>query len=269
MPITILAVVVVLALTKGIPQFKDEPVESDAGQSQTAFGGTKSDAPATEVTTGSTGSAATGQSTSDTDRAQSQQPIELTSETLTAGHPWLAYLIFSTTLAMLGLLVLARTTVEREADVSDRPEFLRALAICNEAIFAANPTPRGVKRFQNRLRYFAMRTRGDDHDPDWVDRVYARFGHEVGTSRVTREGIDIPEATLVGLGTIHAYGEHGEVAPQFDEVWKSLANGNPNGEIPEDLDKQLHTLEDNFPDKWPPSSDQVKIFAALSQTIET
>jgi hypothetical protein len=175
--------------------------------------------------------------------------------------------------------------------VEDSADFREALRIFNQAIFAANPTPRGVKRFENRLRYFAMRSRGDDRPPDWIDRLFGRLGHRVRTED-HRQEVDIPEPTLVALGVIAALDagllrqatQSGDVnfEKAFSGRWfrqRQALKARGEEDSPEtrrlrrDLDLQdglepaLATFAKTFDGHWPPTPDQIRIFCDLSGTI--
>jgi hypothetical protein len=75
-----------------------------------------------------------------------------------ADTPWVP-----ATLLFLGLLVLVIYLIRRSTDavVRDSEAFNIALHIWKRLVIAKNPNPREIKRFQNRVRYFAMRLRDD------------------------------------------------------------------------------------------------------------
>ena len=76
----------------------------------------------------------------------------------TAKTPWSWPLPF-----LIALLVLAAYLIWRSPDavVRDSEAFNKALDIWKRLVIAKSPNPREIKRFQNRVRYFAMRLRDD------------------------------------------------------------------------------------------------------------
>jgi len=210
-------------------------------------------------------------------------------------HPLLPYAPFllpAMALVLVGFWVAGRLLAVREAVVEDSADFREALRIFNKAIFAASPTPRGVKRFENRLRYFAMRSRGDDRPPDWIDRLFGRLGHRVRTEEGQPEEVDIPEPTLVALGAIAGVdaeilkqasrdGDHGvdeviglslstcehECDTHADEADPDTLRSRQRYDLVEEIHAALGAFEKTFDGYWPPTPDQIRVFCDLSGTI--
>jgi hypothetical protein len=206
--------------------------------------------------------------------------------------PLLPYLPPLLALLLVGWWTAGRVLTVREAVVEDSADFREALRIFNQAIFAASPTPRGVKRFENRLRYFAMRSRGDDRPPDWIDHLFGRLGHRVRTEE-PRQEVDIPEPTLVALGAIAGVapeilrrasgnGKQGtDEVRNIDEVigWDLSGykqDADKHGENSpaarfydrmQEVHLALSAFEQVFSGYWPPSSEQIRAFCDLSGTI--
>lgn len=179
---------------------------------------------------------------------------------------WGHYVVAGLALMVAILLFVPRLLAGRDETVRDSAEFRRALGIWNPVIFGANPTPRGVKRYQNRLRYFAMRVRGDDRPLDRIDRLFKRLGHRIRGTSAETDTVDIPEPTLVALGAVHA------AAPGL------LENGATALETPERhlrgttltdvLDGAVTTFMKVYPDQWPPTAEQVRTFRELLGTLK-
>ena len=68
--------------------------------------------------------------------------------------------------------------------VEDSPDFRKALAAVRPLLEEANPTPRAIKRYQNRMRYLAERLRPKDHEPDAIDACLHWLGKRLGRSIV-------------------------------------------------------------------------------------
>ncbi len=66
---------------------------------------------------------------------------------------------------------------KRARQVRDSPAFKAALGIVHPLVFAAHGTPRAIKRFQNRMRYLAVRINPPPPEVDPVDRLLYRLGN--------------------------------------------------------------------------------------------
>ena len=123
-------------------------------------------------------------------------------------------------------------------------------------IFRAHPTPREIKRYQNRLRYFAMRVRRDDYTPEPV----------------------ISEPTLVALGAISAHDDQliDELVrrPVTEAHVPDLADA-PKATTPFRLSTGRHVSLDligqtilrfsqKFPHLWPPTDAQIRRFRDIT-----
>lgn len=282
------AVVLVFALTKTTPLLSELRRSGEHAQIETTdsrpttppLQGTQS--PAEQGTGTATEEEATREPTS------AALPVarvpEVAAEHLTPGPDWIHYAVGA--LAVLGalLLLLGRLVASRDDVVRDSPEFRGALAVWNTVIFSLNPTPRGVKRYQNRLRYFAMRARGDDRKPDWVDRLCARMGAHVAAETAARDTVDIPEPTLVALGTIAAAAPEtlaedggvlrstpGRPAAADHAVHPFRIHAVDAGEpspVVSAVDTALARFQKRYGAYWPPTAEQVRAFRRLSGGIE-
>jgi hypothetical protein len=111
------------------------------------------------------------------------------------------YLGIGLALLIIIMLIARRVTTIREDKVEDSENFRVALAIWHPAVFAADPTPRGVKRHQNRLRLQAMRLRPLHEKPDVLD---SWFSDSARPDAGDADTPDISEPKLVALGGIAA-----------------------------------------------------------------
>jgi len=111
------------------------------------------------------------------------------------------YLGVGLAVLIIVMLIARRITTIREDKVEDSENFRTALAIWHPAAFAADPTPRGVKRHQNRLRLQAMRLRPMVEKSDMFD---SWFANEAKPDAGDAGRPDISEPKLVALGGISA-----------------------------------------------------------------
>jgi hypothetical protein len=95
--------------------------------------------------------------------------------------------------------------------VEDSPEFAAALAQWHEAIFAANPTPRGQKRFLNRVRYLAMR----------LDASSERYQRLPEAKLVALAALQLHDLGLANAAEIKQYG----IAEQERSLFLAMASG--------------------------------------------
>ena len=92
--------------------------------------------------------------------------------------------------------------------VEDSPHFRRALAAVRPLLEEANPTPRAIKRYQNRMRYLAERLRPQNYEPDAIDSFLHWLGGRIGRSIVPdiwfadSQRTAISEPALILLGAV-------------------------------------------------------------------
>lgn len=160
------------------------------------------------------------------------------------------------TIAFLVLIAMRRLSLRTEGLVEDSEDFREALRIWHPVIFAANPTPRGVKRHHNRLRFHAMRLRPQAEQSDWIDRMFAGpDGPPAGSPT------EIPDETLVALGALEA--RDAALLQELDESGEITTGTNKGKEISE----AIYEFQESFRDAWPPTSEQVTAFRALSSSV--
>lgn len=111
--------------------------------------------------------------------------------------PW-----WGASLLLFVLVALARWTRDEPlAPERDSTRFVAALERWNDIIHERTGTPRGVKRFVNRLRYYAMRQRGIETRLTRRERLFVRMGWlEVPPPTMAGGRRVIPEDVLVALG---------------------------------------------------------------------
>jgi hypothetical protein len=165
-------------------------------------------------------------------------------------------------LIVVGLIIVRRITAVHEDKVEDSRDFRLALAIWHPAAFAADPTPRGVKRHQNRLRLQAMRLRPLHEKPDLIDRW---FGNNAEPKESDPGKPDITEPMLVALGGIGAL---------FEEIpsWSTKDSEKSEGSADAAQMKKIAIIERCraiFREKfdWPPKQSDVDAFKNLRQSL--
>ncbi|MBD0327725.1 MAG: hypothetical protein ICV68_14910 [Pyrinomonadaceae bacterium] len=95
--------------------------------------------------------------------------------------------------------------------VRDSSEFTRALRAVRPLITARRPTPRVIKRYQNRMRYLAARLRPNVHQPDYLDSLLDWTSRMVGRRIVPKQWFEekppqgMPESALILLGAIEIF----------------------------------------------------------------
>lgn len=167
------------------------------------------------------------------------------------------YLGLAVALLLVAMLGARRITMVREDKVEDSKNFRAALAIWHPAVFEADPTPRGVKRHQNRLRLQAMRLRPAHETPDALDRWFDVKPAGAG-------GANISEPTLVALGGIVAL--CGDIP---DWAVDPHLSAWPTAEASKrDIIEQCVTgFKRTFPKDWPPTPEAIEAFRALRRSL--
>jgi hypothetical protein len=122
-----------------------------------------------------------------------------------AEAPWWSWLVPLAGLGGLGGLVLLIHALRREDPVvRDSKDFREALDIWVPVVLARTRSPRAVKRFVNRVRYYAMCEARPEPTPTWNERLAGLFrrGRE---SRPIPSAPRLPETMLVALAAIHQW----------------------------------------------------------------
>ena len=131
-------------------------------------------------------------------------------------------------LALIFLLVgIEQIRRRRSAVVRDTPEFAAALEAWTPLVFTREPTPRGVKRFLNRVRYFAMRlkhshTLGSEANLVALAALHHCFAGKLDEHVIEDLGLGVYEGTLSS--------EQQAVAEAAIQAATSLGRWPPSGE---------------------------------------
>jgi hypothetical protein len=166
-------------------------------------------------------------------------------------------------MALSALIILLwsvrRITIAQQDRVEDSRSFRDALTIWHPAVFAADPTPRGVKRHQNRLRLQAMRLRPSDDSHDLLDRWFGKRikHHELGP--------EITEPTLVALAAIVAL--CGGVPNWAVSAPQPAPDSGPDSDQHAIIARCAGSFERRFPNDWPPSETAIDAFKTLRDSL--
>lgn len=154
------------------------------------------------------------------------------------------WLWWSPTILLVGLALLfgiAAVVQRRRQIVEDSPAFAKALLAINPLLAAVSATPRGIKRYQNRMRYLAARMRPARYEPDAVDILLNWFGKRIGRTLVPKawfeaevqDRLPIPEPALIALGAIEMVAPSAFGNPA--ELYSILDSGAPRDWFTESL----------------------------------
>jgi len=172
------------------------------------------------------------------------------------------YLGIGLAILVIVLLIARRITTIREDKVEDSENFRVALAIWHPVVFAADPTPRGVKRHQNRLRLQAMRLRPLHDKPDRLD---SWFGEKSAPDDGDSNMPDISEPKLVALGGIAAL---------LRDIpgWTILDGDGGDGDTETAHRAAIvvrcrEHFRKSFPHDWPPTQGDIDAFRDLRQSL--
>ncbi len=164
--------------------------------------------------------------------------------------------------------------------VRDSDEFEKALEIWAPLVAARRNTPRTIKRFGNRIRYFAMLQQGDALDrPAWleaVDTLKRVFGSlrpraPSSSAEVAPKSTALSESRLIALTALYeAFGTGwSKVLLGLSE----LAGGDVDGHhsvldrngtaIGTATRRAFATHSSTFDQRWPPSDEEIATFTRL------
>ncbi|TCO81753.1 photosystem II stability/assembly factor-like uncharacterized protein [Plasticicumulans lactativorans] len=172
-----------------------------------------------------------------------------------------------------GLLVLGLLMVLlRRPDivVRDSPRFSEALDVWYRYLLhARRVSPRELKRYQNRVRYVAMRQRPPQTDPGGVERLLRALLHAPAPTPAA--GSELPEPVLVALGAVQLVAPErlrndGAGLADAAAVVAAIAAADPTeGGAYLDVVREHRT---RFPDlPWPPGAEAVRRFLQLSEGV--
>lgn len=213
------------------------------------------------------------------------------------------YYLWSLIIALgLGLSGLRHSTILKEDMVEDSASFRDALRIWHEVVFVNMKTPRSLKRYQNRLRFFAMQLRPTSDGTDWIDAslkrtsaLYAKItgkdhSNDINTEKkveksAEKTSISLPDELLVAFGALNALSpEILENEPEkleqslkgvLSELYKTRLGKEDSGERKTDVETAIAVAQNNnlwnaianhknkFPESWPPTQEQINAFRKL------
>lgn len=172
-------------------------------------------------------------------------------------------------LVIMVALAIWRLSIPSDLVVQDSPEFIDALKIWHPLLIAKRNTPRSVKRFVNRVRYFAMRQSAETETQSVWQRlaVWAGFKEKEEAKQVEA----VPESILVALSAIHHF--------KSDLFKREHFRQTPDGEFPllskldaispEEAVAMRNAMDEhrkNF-GGWPPSEDDYEKLQKLAAGI--
>ncbi|MBU3950006.1 MAG: hypothetical protein KJ826_17530, partial [Proteobacteria bacterium] len=165
-------------------------------------------------------------------------------------------IIFLPLLVLIGAAILIASR-RPDVVVRDSPVFLKALSIWHPVVMAKQNTPRSVKRFLNRVRYFAMQQRSQEKEVPLLillARKLKLINEAVSDVPIYSSSDMLPESLLVALSAIHhldpCNSDDGEI------------HLTPEGPAAACVD--MHNAD--FKD-WPPTKEQIQRFNRLCAGI--
>ncbi len=176
-------------------------------------------------------------------------------------------------LALLALGIFRAVTLQPDVIVKDSPEFQSALRVWQPFIYSRQNTPRSIKRFMNRIRYFAMRLPHNEPQTP-TNPLRSRFKKWLRLAgeapEVATQKSGMREATLVALGALQNYNH---LWLEKKEFWDEIQNGRlPKSDDSGDktmltaLQKAIKEHRDTFK-SWPPTETDVDELLSLSEGI--
>lgn len=170
--------------------------------------------------------------------AEDTRPLVVQSGAIRPRPPWEVMVLGVALLA--GTLFWVSFTVP-DAIVRDSPRFRQALTVWHDVIAARCLTPRAVKRFMNRVRFFAMRQRSQVEDPSHAQYIAAWIRGLLGERLAPRQypgaGAATDEALLVAVCAVQLF------EPELlnnDDLWLRLRHG--LSEQPTGMSNQRYAL---------------------------
>jgi len=195
--------------------------------------------------------------------------------------PMVAMIAFMLVVTLFGLFQLPP-----DPEVEDSKEFEDALKIWHPWVIMKRQTPRSIKRYKNRVRYFAMRLRSDDEpQPAWKWLLQRLKGSSADKKSTEEESsadeASLQEPLLVALGAIHHCNNHWiedddlfnlikvkKISEFFDQSADDGMHKPSRKEIQELVDA-INNHASSYPDMWPPKEEQRRKFIKLSRGIRT
>jgi photosystem II stability/assembly factor-like uncharacterized protein len=185
-----------------------------------------------------------------------------------AHDDWPLYVLLALMLAVTGAVQFARTRAAR-SEVKDSDAFAEALKIWTPVVAHQASAPRSIKRFGNRIRYFAMLQQAELAEPtaeerveDWL-RGLVRRGEAVAAGPLVKVDA-VAEHRIVALGALQTAYKEGWRARVYPDIgyWVGQAE---TGSI--ETEGQTKLIDDAIKDyirvtqaSWPPSEEELDAF---------
>jgi hypothetical protein len=192
---------------------------------------------------------------------------------ITSGvEPSLPIHLLAIPLVVLFVLGFVRLSKKRDIVVRDSVDFTDALTTWSDVIVAAHRTPRALKRFMNRIRYYAMQQSPlREREERWLRARLAwlrrKRGQDVAPSSATPPGIISEEkiVALCSLECVQSIGLWNEALFEGHVEWKTDEKGMrflPPGS--EYLERAIQAHKARFgPDSWPPGPADIEAIKRL------
>jgi hypothetical protein len=194
--------------------------------------------------------------------------------------PMIALIAFIAVITLFGLFQLPP-----DPEVEDSEEFADALNTWHPWVTIRRQTPRSVKRFKNRVRYFAMRLRSDEEpQPAWkrfMQRLKKETTDKSDEHASPADDVSLQEPLLVALGAIHHCNNHWieddelfrlvkemKISELFDRAADDGMH-RPSAKAIQELLDAIEKHANDFSDTWPPNEAQRRKFIKLSKGIRT
>lgn len=185
-------------------------------------------------------------------------------DALATSWPWATIVVLLFAVAAIAVAMLRRSTVEHDISVEDSADFRDALTIWHPVFFAASPTPRGIKRHQNRLRFQAMRLRPLAPERQWLDELFEGKRDDASEDGgPPTAGVDDP--MLVAIGALAAY--DAALGTHFLDEAAHLPTDLGRDERSREISAAVQAHVSAFPGDWPPSEAQIEAYCGLSDSI--
>jgi photosystem II stability/assembly factor-like uncharacterized protein len=194
--------------------------------------------------------------------------------------PMIALIGFIFVIALFGLFQLPP-----DPEVEDSQEFANALKTWHPWVVIKRQTPRSVKRYKNRVRYFAMRMRSDDDPlPAWkrlIQRLKKTSADKEAEEELRPDEVPLQEPLLVALGAIHHCNNHWIEDDELfklveemkiSELFDESADDGMHKPSEEQIQKLIDAMNKHAADYyglWPPKEEQRRKFIKLSKGIRT
>jgi hypothetical protein len=175
---------------------------------------------------------------------------------------WPLYLL---ALVAVAILILVRYRRRRDEEVvRDSDAFAEALQVWTPVVAKRNSAPRSIKRFGNRLRYFAMLQQAENlSGSEWKGRMqrlrslFARNGSDVAAKPRPRVDI-VAEHRIVALGAIQTVYADDWRKHIENGLAKAATNGDPND--PTGIGPAVKAYVERTKAGWPPSCAELDAF---------